>query len=819
MSKKFAAEINDDVMKFQTEYSDRFVYSNCFVPMSITFEDLKTPVLPFYIKQKLLELKHYGMMDNDKLKKVLEELGYTELWSKNGIDELRNRLEEVPFPSGGGIVVRPPRKDLIEIRPLNEAIEQLKNLGPKLKETDREVLNSIAGKLSASKEVFEKIDVMEKAVPLKSETTRPSVLDDQDPEFIAGLLKSEVGYLLLDRTRIRPVGFALGEHVYSLSLAPDEQVTLEQKTFTKREVTFEEQSEEERQFDVELSSTYSTELQEGFERQKNRTDNWGLTWNAGASYQTPETFPYGTVNANFGITETRSVAEAHQNTMRQSVKDSQTASSKVSAKYRTQHKTTFRIVSEQGFESTSKRTIRNPNRTTPVTLHYFKVLQRLKMTQERYGVRLCWSPSVKDPALTFYEKIRKGRQFIIEEALKTLPPKPVEPSAPGPADTPTSTKRETKTFFSANVTADQWGLVGDMRADYEVDIPYDKDYSWDGNVNNVNINVSTMRDQKDVSRWIVGMPIPIQDEGGNKLRVTVHIGAKMWIGGPGIKFQVSAGFYKDVTITQQVGENTIYNEALADYRIRLEEWEDQRNDVLAKAHETADAFEKRMIETLNPVNEMVSQIIEQYFPPSVRDEIWEIDYWQRLFDWERASFVAYPSWWSNVETRNPTLDPANFLNASWAKLYLPIRVGMEQQALRWIYGKSHTRPLAKLVEARFKEVVNDLRKFRADVLGSADEAPELAVPCQETADPFSCLAVWNELMPTDGTHIEVIQGVSSAADMITTSEITDAAELRKAILESERLSSNLKTKAHEQMKNPTTVVHVGTDNTSSSENF
>jgi hypothetical protein len=40
----------------------------------------------------------------------------------------------------------------------------------------------------------------------------------------------------------------------------------------------------------------------------------------------------------------------------------------------------------------------------------------------------------------------------------------------------------------------------------------------------------------------------------------------------------------------------------------------------------------------------------------VRDDVWEIAYWQRLFDWERASFVAYPGWWSGGETRNPILD-------------------------------------------------------------------------------------------------------------------------------------------------------------------
>src|SRR6185295_12248797 len=58
---------------------------------------------------------------------------------------------------------------------------------------------------------------------------RPSVLGSQTTELVAALLASDIGYAFLDRTRIRPAGFALGEHVYALGLAPGEEVILEQK--------------------------------------------------------------------------------------------------------------------------------------------------------------------------------------------------------------------------------------------------------------------------------------------------------------------------------------------------------------------------------------------------------------------------------------------------------------------------------------------------------------------------------------------------------------------------------------------------------------
>ena len=73
-----------------------------------------------------------------------------------------------------------------------------------------------------------------------------------------------------------------------------------------------------------------------------------------------------------------------------------------------------------------------------------------------------------------------------------------------------------------------------------------------------------------------------------------------------------------------------------------------------------------------------------------------------------------------------------------------------------------------------------------------------------------CLAKWTQLMPTDGTHIEVIQGLTSAANSITMQEIRDAAELREALLESEKRSAKLKDKAYDRMTEPADVeVQVG----------
>jgi hypothetical protein len=826
MTKTVEATISDELLTSGTDHSDRFVYSNYFVPLLVTFKDDRTPILPFYVKEHIVELVRQGVIDGDHLVKLLGQLGLSGLWELNEMNRARERLDGAPYVSAPqGARVR--RFDLQRItRDLDETDKLLEVFASGRDESSDELLTiaskrlarSVEELLAGNGEVLDGLPSPQSANGGAGVKTRATVLPEQDAELIAGLLQSTVGYVFLDRTRIRPVGFAIGEPVYALGLAPGEEVVLEQKTFTKREATFEDQTEQEKQFDIELSSTYSTELQEGYERHNSLTGGWGHHADHTGQYSSPIGLPWGQINAQHTLGSTLNSTTASDESARRSVKDGQTASSKVSAKYRTQHKTTFKVTTESGFEASSKRTIRNPNRATPVTLHYFKIMQRLQMHQQRYGVRLCWSPSIENPARTFFAKIQAGRAEIIAHAGADLPPAPKEPPRRGPSGESTTTERLFETSVSPVFDTYLWNVGGGQTADYDIDIPVPTGYTWDGVKADSNITVFTTRPA--VNRWIVGMPYVTDTPTGKKLRVRVHIDCGNIVGGDGIQVQVKSLFYKDVILTQTLVEDTTYADDIAAYRVALKDWTDARDAALLAAEEAADALEQRLLASLSPINEMISQIVEQNFPPAVRDEVWEIDYWQRLFDWDRASFVAYPSWWSSGDalhaggTRDPSRDPSDFINASWAKLYLPVRVGMEQLALRWIFGKAVAVPLASEVEARFTAIVDDLRAYRNDVLGAPDEIVALDTPCKPVPEKFACLASWAELMPTDGTHIEVVQAATSAADLATKQEIDDAAALRSALVESEQRSAGLKDKAAQQMTEPATInVRVGADGT------
>jgi hypothetical protein len=762
MTKLVSANIADEVLQSDTAYSDRFVYSNYFVPLAIDIVK-DVPMIPFYTKQQILELAVRDVWPVDRLKGMLEELDLKGLWEQNDFDGALQNMRE-------GIA-----KQEAETAAL---IAETKAL-PKSHKARRATLDMIA----ASKKQI-------------AHERHPSVLDDSRLEALVGLLRPTVGYAFLDRSRIRPAGFAIGEHVYALGLAPNEEVVLEQKVFTKRSETFEDQNEQEQQFDVELSSTYTTELQEGMERQRSHSDAWGLGVSHTGSYQSPivSDVAYGQFNASHTISATKNIADANSESRSRSTKDGLTASQKIASKYRTQHKTTFKVSREEGFETSSKRTIRNPNRATPITLHYFKVMQRLEMTQERYGARLCWAPAVKNPARAYFAKIMAGRQKIVDDAIARIPlqPQMPQPVAPDPGG---AGERVTKRASSALFPADKWGTFGDMSADYDLTIKLPASFSWDGDLAEVKPTLETKRTAAAAS--LVGMPY--MDDDGTQLHVGIHIGSDAWPFGPGISAQVSANFVQDVTVPQKTTSDSAYQAALEDWQSRCKDWEAARDDAMAAAYAAADAFEQAMRQNLSPINEMISQIVGLEFQPEERETVSEVEFWQRAFDWERASFVTYPSWWSNDSMIDPTLDPSAFINASWAKLYLPVRPGMERDSLGWLFAKVGVDRLGASARKAIEAIVKDLETFRKANLGTSDEQPDVSAPCAAVEDKFICIAKWEELMPTDGTHIEVVQSVTTAADPATQAEIDDAAELRQALNESEKRAAQMKDKAITQM--------------------
>ena len=610
--------------------------------------------------------------------------------------------------------------------------------------------------------------------------------DDTDPfatvverptgDVLLELLRSEVGLLFLDRTRIVPAGFVVGDHIYTLGLGPGEEATLEQRSFVQEERSTEDMTESEGTTETEDAASWTFDSADTIVGTGTDTSTDGFT--AGGSVG----FEYGVkVGVQGQYSDGTSSADTDSRTT--STKAVNAGTTKNLAKARDLHKTIFRLSSLQRFESSARRVLRNPNPHTPIDLHMFKVLQRVKFAHERYGVRLCWSPFVKDPAGDFFAAEDQMRMSLLEQAEKAIP-KAVIPLEQIPSGV---SGAEVVGLDPPMVELAAWGgwPGSDMSHDYTLPINVPANMKWDGDVSFVHNSLQHILSGADrgYSVECIGDPWEVVGSGSRTIFQVVHAGATWRLTGHSqIYVSLSARVIPDGTSLSQ-------EQAKAHA-----EWEASSKRLLAEREaKAAEARELAMVrfaewqadhqKTLDPAQELTRRFVNAMFPADARDEIAELDFWEQAFDWSLASARTYAGTWSGSGLlRDPTRPAADFVNASWARLYLPIRPGFEEPALRWIYLRARAGNGPTCINELIEAVTKDLEQWRIDNLGGREEitvTPVSSQPCPDVTQRFICLGTWSDDVPTDGVHIEVTQSPTTAADAIGAG-ITQAALDRAA---------------------------------------
>jgi hypothetical protein len=409
---------------------------------------------------------------------------------------------------------------------------------------------------------------------------------------------------------------------------------------------------------------------------------------------------------------------------------------------------------------------------------------------------LCWAPFIETPARAFNRRLSNGKAAIIAAAEASLPPAP-------PPPVPTNTASGTK-VVSQQFEADKWGSTGDQSVDYQISFDITTGYEWDGSSESIafieeNIVRTPVNMVRDNSANLVGIPF----EQSGQLHLTIHVGIQsVWKDnrdfgkGSHLYISVKAPFKQILGSVAPPGD--AYTAAFSDYTTKSQQWTADASDVRAKAVENADKWELEMIDHLDPSTEIVASIVEKYFPIEVRNSGAEVELWQTIFEWDAASYELYPGWWTSDDLREPTRDANDFLNASWARLFLTVRPGMEFTALRWIYGKTSQRPIDVRLERAIKAFVDDLTNFRDTHFGAVVTAGN---PCPTITEKYDCLATWEETMPTDGTHIEVTQGATRVIEdeeqkaiNLKLDQAAQDVEIRKAMAGQITTGTNLKVK-------------------------
>ncbi|MEE3918929.1 hypothetical protein V2I01_12330 [Micromonospora sp. BRA006-A] len=262
-------------------------------------------------------------------------------------------------------------------------------------------------------------------------------------------------------------------------------------------------------------------------------------------------------------------------------------------------------------------------------------------------------------------------------------------------------------------------------------------------------------------------------------------------------------------MVDQTADDAAYNALVAGYLTGSPGVAGPRDEALAAAETAGDEFEARLRAGFSPVNEMVSQIVESHFPASVRDEAWEID-----FGTGSSTGSARRSW--RTPAGGPAATPAP---RSATPATSSTRAGRSSTCRS---GPAWSRPRCGGSSARWRRAWHRRWSGAGGVRGRADDLPDRP-PRQRRRDARADHRVpgrapsgstawrrWTELMPTDGTHLEVVQGVTTAADAVTAKEISDAEALRRRC-STARCRPTGRTKAYDQMTEPADVdIRLGT---------
>jgi hypothetical protein len=159
-----------------------------------------------------------------------------------------------------------------------------------------------------------------------------------------------------------PVGYGLGELLYTVSLLPDEELTLELKTWetSKTQQDREETVDQRNVSDIKDTSTASSEVSATGEK----TTNTSLNGKAGYS------------GFGFSASIEAGWSENVKETQAKNAKETRDRSKQATSEYKASHKVKLAVSRESGSESKTTRKIKNINKAHTLNVNYYEVLNR-----------------------------------------------------------------------------------------------------------------------------------------------------------------------------------------------------------------------------------------------------------------------------------------------------------------------------------------------------------------------------------------------------------------------------------------------------------
>jgi hypothetical protein len=535
--------------------------------------------------------------------------------------------------------------------------------------------------------------------------------------------------------------------VDSLALGPGEEAIFEVRTSRKESTSLEDTIEREYESTLEQTSQDSNTQTTTDQLQTNQsgTSSTSLTPTAEVPIPVGDVAKVdASLSANASHTFTDNLNNSTQNSVTIATQNSRRASSKL----RQNHRVTLKTGIETGIETLSRRIIKNPNTATPITLHYFKVMQKVEMQQERTGVRLCWAPFVFDPGGPLRTQMRTASHLVLFEARRSVetPPEPLPPKKEMAPFWKESTRVISCTGFMGGVLTDVFDL--------KVKIGTGETYTGRADV----VSSGTAADRTTVKLY---GDIPEAPDADGYVLVGVGVFSDVNFLRHGDSLRVTLR----VEVLRQLPG---YDEKQLEYQRLLDEHRKEvtqlRTAAAAAAKPAADAAAANILGTADIRAELIASVVSQYIRLMESREASQIDLWHRIVDFDNVSYNLYPGWWRDYPLPSPGLSAHHFLNARMARVFLPVREGYEEQFTELLYLPRRPATRGRVTTQRYRDLlmgfITDLRTEQKNYRDKNN------VPLVKAIGP-----VWTEYVPTNGTHVEAELSATTAADLVTERQI------------------------------------------------
>lgn len=587
---------------------------------------------------------------------------------------------------------------------------------------------------------------------------------------IPNLQNSTVGYVLYEKLNYIDKGIVKSDDVVGqFILPPGGEIEVERKSWTKSSLEFEEAINRLAEEEQESSSSQNKELSESTSKQQQYNMGMSTTAEGGGNWGVYHFNGQGTTSISAALSLVRQTSTTEKQEM----------TAKAASRSRKEHKITIKRAAEFGTDVTRTEKFKNQNKFQPVSYKFFKAVKEWEIRHEVHGIALCADVMVRNPGINL-------RKFLEPKFNPNSVP-PLNPYYPGEDIEPEPPVIITEQKV-INTTADKDRLLPFM---FEIPKGYILDHVI-GVGNNGRITFGSDRYGHKHDDMIPGshMGLWVDDAALRGNRVYNHRGDTR---------------SSQVTLTAIFRRNDELKEAWGIYarekilEIYKRNWELEQDLNLAKQRAIDEDRTTPATQILRQIerSELASGVAQFILtgnsaPEPLNDDNGEeispaleavmgrlISTLHHAFEWHNASYFLYPYWWDSsvfgnemtvqdiIEIDHKDALRKAFLQASWARVLVPVMGGSERLILGFLYPGIITYIDNKLADPNYQppmyadivnsyvELENERKNGGLEIKENiGDPANKLSDSDVKPPDPI-ILSKWTEYTPTDETYAEM----------------------------------------------------------------